>query len=406
MAGKRTGRHPTNELTPLKIKRLKEPGDYADGNALYLRVDENGAKRWIMRLVIQGRRRYPGLGSAQLVELEEARDIARQFRKIARAGGDPLADRRKALPVPNFETVARQLYENKRPEWKNAKHSHQWISSLEEYAFRRLGRLPINSIGTDEILKVLEPIWTAKPETASRVRQRIESVLDFATVLNHRCGPNPSRWDGHLEHLLAKPSKVRVVRNFSALPWSELPSFMTQLTARKGAAARALAFTILSAARTSEVLLMTWSEINFRDGIWSIPGSRMKAGKPHDVPLTRQMLELIGTPGKPDELVFKNSAGKGLSESALRGTLRRMKRTDITTHGFRATFKTWAGEATAYPRDVIEYALAHGLKNKSEAAYDRGTLFPKRVHLMADWSNYACGSSGTVTVLRPRAGVK
>ena len=400
---KRTGRHPREALRSEKmVERLKTPGFYPDGNCLYLRIDPNGARRWVLRLVVNGARRNMGLGSTSLVSLNEARELARKYRKMARAGIDPITERkaehRRLAPAVTFAEAARQLFENKKEGWRNARHREQWWQSIEAYAIPKLGKMPVNMIGTNEVLGAIEPIWTLKPETASRTRQRIEAVLDYATAKELRQGDNPARWRGHLDHLLAKPSQVRRVKHHPAMRWQDLPAFMVELSKRNSRSAKALAFGILTAARSGEVRGLTWGEIDLKDGLWTVPAGRMKASKEHRVPLTAQALELLGEPGKPEASVF---GGPGMGRPL--SLLQRMGYDDLTVHGFRSTFRDWAGETTNYPREVIEAALAHRLKDKSEAAYARGDLFMKRRALMQDWANYAMGSKGTVTVLRQPA---
>ena len=248
------------------------------------------------------------------------------------------------------------------------------------------------------MLEVLRPIWTTKPETASRVRQRIEAVLDYATAMGARTGENPARWRGHLDHLLPKPSKVKRVEHHAALDWREAPAFMLELAKRAGTAARALAFAIHTAARSGEVRGMTWAEVDDAANVWTVPADRIKAGKEHRVPLTPAARALLGERGKPDALVFPSSMApdKAMTDVTLLAVLRRMGRTDLTGHGFRSTFRDWAGETTAHPREVIEAALAHRLKDKAEAAYARGDLFTKRHRLMDDWAAFLASAPAEI----------
>ena len=388
---KAKGRHPEKALSAVKVRTLSEPGRYADGNGLYLVVDASGAKRWLLRTVVRGKRCDIGLGGLSLISLAEAREKAFQFRKIARNGGDPIAERRKAEAIPTFEQLAGELHESKKPGWRNQKHAAQWLSTLKAYAFRKIGRRRVDDVDTDAVLSVLRPIWGEKPETASRVRQRLEAVLDYASAIGKRQGDNPARWRGHLDHLLPRPSKVRVVQHHAALDWRELPAFMADLRNREGVAARALAFTILTAARSGEVRGMRWSEVDSEAGVWTVPGTRMKAGKDHRVPLSGAALALLGEPDEPSALVFPSPTKpeSPLSDMTLAAVLKRMKRGDLTVHGFRSTFRDWAGETTSHPREVIEAALAHRLKDKAEASYARGDLFQKRRKLMQDWADFA-----------------
>jgi integrase len=296
--------------------------------------------------------------------------------------------------------LAEALIESKRPGWRNAKHAAQWKSTLETYACPKLSSLNVQAVDADAVLSVLRPIWTTKTETASRVRQRIEAVLDYATAIRARTGENPARWKGHLDHLLAKPSKVRVVKHHAALDWREAPTFMAKLAKRAGIDAQALAFTILTAARSGEVRGMKWGELDLEDAVWTVPGSRIKAGREHRVPLQPAAIALLGEPGDPDELVFPSpiKPGKPLSDATLAAVLKRMGQ-NATVHGFRSTFRDWAGETTSHPREVIEAALAHKLRDKAEAAYARGDLFQKRRKLMEDWADYLASPPAAVLEL-------
>jgi integrase len=294
----------------------------------------------------------------------------------------------------SFREAAADLIGSKQPGWRNAKHAAQWTSTLLTYADPILGCLDVNAIDTRHVLSVLRPIWTSKPETASRLRQRIEAVLDYASAQGLRDGPNPSRWRGHLQNLLPKPSAVRRVQHHPALDWRDVPAFMADLRYREGISARVLEFVVLTTARSVEVRDMRWAEIDFRSHIWTVPAGRMKAGKEHRVPLTARAKEILGEPGHPDALVFPAPTGpdRSLSDMALMAVLKRMRREAITVHGFRSTFRDWAGETTSFPREVIEAALAHRLKDKTEAAYARGDLFEKRRKLMDAWSTFIAGS--------------
>jgi integrase len=403
---KRKGRHPERALTAVSVRAAKASGRYADGGGLYLVVDPSGAKRWVLRTVVRGKRSDIGLGGLTWVSLAEAREQALQLRKIARFGGDPLAERRRSQGIPTFAEIANQLHESKRPEWRNDKHAAQWISTLQTYAFPKIGQRRVNEMDTEAVLSVLRPIWTEKPETASRVRQRLEAVLDYGAAIGKRQGDNPARWRGHLDHLLAKPSKVKAVEHHAALDWHQLPDFMAELRTRDGVGVKALAFTILTVARSGEVRGMRWSEVDLETGVWTVPGTRMKAGREHRVSLTTAALDLLGAPGQRGELVFSSAKRPGapLSDMTLAAVLKRMGRADLTVHGFRSTFRDWAGETTNHPREVIEAALAHRLKDKAEASYARGDLFQKRQKLMQDWANFATGTSGARPRLHPFVG--
>jgi integrase len=397
--------HPRFALTPAKVRRLKQPGMHADGNCLFLRIEPTGSRRWVLRLMMRGRRFDMGLGSGDLVSLADARELAIKYRALARDGIDPIAERlrerRAAVTVLDFETVARQLIESKQAEWRNEKHRQQWTNTLVTYAYPKIGGLPVDAIDTEAVLSVVQPIWTRKTETAKRVRMRIEAVLDHAKARGMRQGDNPARWKGHLSTLLAKPSKVRRVEHHAAMDWREVPDFMQQLALREGVGARALAFAVLTASRSGEVRGMTWGEVDLEDGVWTVPASRMKANVEHRVPLTAAAVALLGAPGKAKDLVFPGMRSRApLSDMSLTAVLKRMGLGDLTVHGFRATFKTWAGETTAHPREVIEHALAHKLPDKVEAAYSRGSMFQKRRVLMADWSAFATGQKSRVHVLK------
>lgn len=391
---------------PLTARKVETagPGCHVDGRGLMLVVKPSGARSWILRYQLRGRRRDLGLGPWPEVTLAEARDKALAARRLVKAGRDPLAERSR-VPGLTFQPAAEALIESKRPGWRNAKHAAQWGSTLAAYAYPKLGALEVKAIDTAAVLEVLRPIWAGKPETASRVRQRIEAVLDYAAAAGARTGDNPARWRGHLDHLLPKPGKVRAVEHHAALPWQEAPSFMAALAKREGVAAQALAFTILTAARSGEVRGMTWGELDLAAALWTVPAGRIKAGKEHRVPLVSAARALLGEPGDPGELVFPSpaKADAPLSDMTLAAVLKRMKRDDLTVHGFRSTFRDWAGEATAHPREVIEAALAHRLKDKAEAAYARGDLFTKRRKLMEDWDAFLARPEPAVLALGGRA---
>jgi integrase len=287
-----------------------------------------------------------------------------------------------------FKDAALELIENKRPGWKNAKHAAQWTATLNTYVYPKIGQVEVVKVETADVIGALTPIWTKKPETASRVRQRIEAVIDYATALGHRSGDNPARWRGHLDHLLPKPTKVRAVKHHPALPHANMADFMSDLSGRSGVAARALEFTILTAARSGETRGMTWAEVDLDARTWTIPAARMKAGKEHRVPISDDAFSLLGPRRDDAALVFASETkpGKPISDMSMTAVLRRMGRDGITVHGFRSTFRDWAGETTGFPREVIEAALAHGIKNKAEAAYARSDLFHKRRDLMEAWA--------------------
>jgi integrase len=366
------------------------PGRHGDGRGLFLYVKASGARSWVLRYQVMGKRHDLGLGAYPEVSLAMARDRALQARRMIQEGEDPIAKKRQAQPK-TFKDAALELIESKRPGWKNAKHAAQWTSTLESYVFPSLGRMQVARVETADVMGVLKPIWTTKPETANRVRQRIEAVLDYASALGIRAGENPARWRGHLDHLLPKPTKVKAVKHHPALPHAEIAEFMTDLSGRTGVAARALAFTILTAARSGETRGATWAEIDLDAKLWTIPADRMKAGKEHRVPLTPESIACLGPKRAEAALVFESEAkpGKPISDMSMTAVLRRMGRDEITVHGFRSTFRDWAGETTGFPREVIEAALAHGIKDKAEAAYARSDLFDKRRKLMEAWAYQA-----------------
>jgi integrase len=371
--------------------RAAKPGRHPDGTVrgLLLLVWPTGARSWVLRYQLRHRRRDMGLGPYPEITLARAREKALDARRLVKEGIDPLEAKSRDKGLA-FQAAAEALIESKRPGWRNSKHAAQWGATLASYVYPKLGAMDVRAVDTRAVVEVLQPIWAAKPETVSRVRQRIEAVLDYATVLGARSGDNPARWKGHLEALLPKPGKVRQVEHHAALDWREAPGFMAQLAKREGVAARALAFLILTAARSGEVRGMTWGEVDAREAVWTVPAARMKAAREHRVPLTRAALALLGERGPADALVFPSPMDlrRPLSDVTFIAVLKRMGRADLTAHGFRSTFRDWAGESTAHPREVIEAALAHRLKDKAEAAYARGDLFAKRRRLMQDWAAY------------------
>ncbi|WP_370286578.1 tyrosine-type recombinase/integrase [Pseudooceanicola nanhaiensis] len=373
----------------LSVQKVKSagPGRHGDGRGLFLYVKPTGARSWVLRYQVQGRRRDLGLGAYPDVTLAMARDRAAEARRLIAEEQDPIARKQQAKPK-TFKEAALELIESKRPGWKNAKHAAQWTATLDAYVFPKVGQMQVARVETADVISALTPIWTKKPETASRVRQRIEAVLDYATALGIRKGDNPARWRGHLDHLLPKPTKVRAVKHHPALPHGQIADFMANLSERNGVAARALRFTILTAARSGETRGMTWAEVDLDARIWTIPAGRMKAGKEHRVPLNEATIDLLGPRRDGAALVFESESkpGKQISDMSMTAVLRRMGRDGITVHGFRSTFRDWAGETTGFPREVIEAALAHGIKDKAEAAYARSDLFDKRRDLMDAWA--------------------
>ncbi len=385
------------KLSAVAVRGKSAPGLYADGGGLYLQVTEAGAKTWIYRFMLKGRRRDMGLGALHTVSLAEAREEARRCRQLVREGVDPIDSRKEArlaaraatAKVMTFKQCAEAYLKAHEAGWQNAKHTAQWSSTLDRYAYPVMGELSVAAVDTGLVMKALEPIWSTKTETASRVRGRIEAILDWAIVRKYREGENPARWKGHLDHLLPARAKVQKAGHHAALPYDQMADFMKTLRAVDGTAARALEFAILTAARTGEVLGASWAEIDLEKRLWVIPPERMKAGREHRVPLSETALAVLKALNGREGPVFKGGkADKPLSNMALLMTLRRMKRTDLTAHGFRSTFRDWVAECTDFPHEVAEMALAHAVGDKVEAAYRRGDLFEKRRKLMDDWAGY------------------
>ena len=398
---------------PNNPRLLTKPGVHAYGDGLYLQVRTADRRTWIFRYTVAGKARWMGLGALDDVPLADAREAAIEARKLLRAGLDPIDERKgadptAAAPVPairTFEAVAGEYVAAHEAGWRNAKHRQQWANTLATYAYPALGALAVADLTTDAVAGVLAPIWTTKPETASRLRGRIEAVLDYARVKGWRSGDNPATWRGNLKHLLADPTKLAVVKHHAALPWREIGGFMVMVASgREGVAAMALRFAILTAARTGEVIGATWREIDLDgpDGaVWTIPGARMKAGKEHRVPLSDAAVAILAEAGK---LRTRKDAAlpvfpgqridRPLSNMSMEMLLRRMNRRDLTVHGFRSTFRDWVAEATDHPREIAEASLAHTLGNAVERAYQRGTMLAKRRRLMTDWAAF-CGHAPT-----------
>lgn len=387
-----------NRLTVLCMRQARGPGYYADGGGLQLQVSATGTQSWVFRYRRAGKRHEMGLGSAQVVGLARARELARACRLLLLEGRDPLTERKQARAMQAAQQARRMTFDQcaagyiqaHQGGWRSPKHAAQWKNTLATYASPVIGALPVADVDTAFVVKVLAPIWNTKNETATRLRGRIESILGWATVSNLRQGDNPARWRGHLDNLLANPSKVAPVKNHPALPWRETAAFMAALRRRDGIAARAVEFAILTAARSGEVRGASWDEIDLEARLWTVPASRMKAGKEHRVPLSDVVLAFLGALPRQCNLLFPGIKGQPLSDMSLTAVLRRMKRTDITVHGFRSTFRDWCSEATgnAFSREVCEHALAHSLPDRVEAAYRRGDLLDKRIRLMQAWADY------------------
>jgi integrase len=386
---KKFGGHPHKALSTVRVNSLKIAGRYADGNGLYLIVDPSGAKRWVLRTVVHGRRRDIGLGSVRLVSLAEAREKATSYRKLARDGGNPLEARRKAnAVVPTFADAAQSALIQHQGAWRNEKHASQWINTLTTYVFPTMGEMRVDQIETADVLRALSPIWHSKPETARRVRQRISTVLDWAKVAGFRTGDNPV--EGVAKGL---PRQNEKKGHFDAIPYSKVPDFIRTLhTVVTSEFARlAFEFLILTATRTSEVLKAEWSEVDLDGKVWTIPAERMKAGRKHRVPLSPRALAILTSTHQINhgsDLIFPGrKMNTPMSNMVFLMILRRMG-AEFTGHGFRSAFRDWASERTNFPREVCEMALAHSIKDKTEAAYRRGDLFEKRRELMDAWANY------------------
>jgi len=387
------------KLSPLAINKQTRPGMYGDGAGLWLQVMTSGAKSWIFRYMKNGKAREMGLGPVRDVSVAEARERASACRKLLLDGKDPI-DARKAVrqaealehaKTVTFAECAESYIESHKTGWKNDKHVSQWRNTLRDYAFPYLENLSVVAIDTGLVMKCLEPIWVTKPETASRVRGRIESILDWAKARGYRQGENPAAWRGHLDHLLPRSSKVAAVRHHPALPYTEIGKFMKDLRGQAGIAASALEFTILTAARTDESLGAQWCEFDLKNALWIIPAKRMKMKREHRVPLSKPVLDILQRMAalRISDYVFPGAKqNRPLSNMAMLELLKRMGRKGITVHGFRSTFRDWTAELTAYPREVAEMALAHTVGNDVEEAYRRGDLLMKRHKLMADWAAY------------------
>jgi integrase len=405
------------KLSALEVKALrKRPGKHRVGpTGLYLQVKPGAASAsWLFRFMRDGKQHWVGLGRYSTFDVTEARQRARAYHQLIADGGDPLLARREQIAAAKiasaktltFDQCAAAYIADHAAAWRSAKHRAQWATSLAAYVSPTFGSLPIAAVDDGLVLRALKAIWTTKPETAARVRGRIESVLDWAKVHGYRTGENPARWRGHLGHLLPARSKVRRVKHFAAMPYTEVGAFMTALREREGLAARALEFCVLTACRTSEALGACWDEI---DGdVWVVPAERMKGSRPHRTPLSDRAVEILQSlpivDGNPH--IFAGArAGKPLAGMAMLLVLRAMGRGDVTAHGFRSSFRDWAAERTAFPREVAEMALAHAIPSAVEAAYRRSDLFDKRRQLMEAWATFCTQLSGTdnVTPLRRKA---
>lgn len=399
-------KHPHNKLTAAVIRNAK-PGRHPDGNCLYLDVDDNGAKHWLLRVVIHGRRHDLGLGGVSLVSLANAREEAAKWRKIARDGGDPLAERRKEkVTVPTFEEAAREVHKTQAASFRNPKHAAQWLRTLEDYALPVFGKKRVDVVDSADVLKALSPIWLTKAETARRVKQRIKTVFDWAKAAQHRTGDNPT--EGLTKVL---PKHNREAEHRAALPYGEVPEFIRALRDASKISATvklALELTILTSLRTAEVLYAKWNEIDFNGKMWTIPATRgnepgMKKKREHRVPLSARCVEILQEAkelSEGDYIFPGGKTGRPLSDMAMNMAKRRMdwKGSDCDVHGFRSSFRDWAAEKTKFPREVVEAALAHKVESKTEASYFRSDLFEKRRELMKAWAAYAISTPASKVV--------
>lgn len=402
------------EMGAMAVSKLTAPGMHFVGmvQGLALHITKPGARSWVLRVVIARKRREMGLGNYPGVTLAQARDKAREARELIRQGVDPIEKLRAAHSAMQAAAAASLTFEQcglayvdaHRSSWKSVKHAQQWQNTLAHYAYPAMGSLLVGDVGLPHVLAALQPIWTTKTETATRLRGRIEQVLDWATARGYRDGLNPARWRGHLDKLLPKPGKVAKVEHHPAIPVGDIGAFMGRLRAAEGMGARALEFVILTAARSGEVRGAVWSEIDRQAKMWTIPAARMKAGKEHRVPLSEAALTLLEALPKvaANQLVFPAPRGGVLSDMTLTAVLRRMG-LGAVPHGFRSTFRDWAAERTNYPRDVAEMALAHTIGDKVEAAYRRGDLYEKRGRMMAEWAAFTSASEPKGELIRLHA---
>jgi len=400
------------KLSPVEVKNKSEPGLHGDGAGLYLSVGPTGAKSWLFRFMLNGKAREMGLGPVHTIGLGEARERAKDARKLRLDGIDPLDARKaertrkaaeaaaKAAALVSFKIAAKGYIEVNKAAWRNEKHAWQWTATLEAHVYPVIGDVAVSEVNTGHITRILTPIWGTKAETAARVRGRIETVLEYAKAHGWRDGENPARWKGHLQNILPARAKVSKVEHHPALPWAEIAPFMAATEKQDGVPALAMLFTILTAARTGEVIGATWGEVDRKASVWTVPADRMKAGQEHRVPLAPAALAVLQRVAEmrqsedPTLPIFpggKNGkGGGGMSNMAMLAVLRRIGRSDLTVHGFRSTFRDWASEATKFEHAVVEKALAHTIESKVEAAYRRGDLLEKRRELMKAWARF-CG---------------
>jgi integrase len=378
-------------LTARQVETMKTPGDHADGNGLYMRVKPSGMKTWLFRYQVNGHRHAMGLGSTRLKSLAQAREKSYELALKISDGIDPIQERKvleRKTSITFMDAAARYI-KVMRPSWKNVKHAQQWQNTLDKYC-TPIADLPVDKIDSYLVMQCLEPIWAVIPETASRIRGRMEKILDWSRVNGYREGENPARWSGHLDQSLPRKTKIRTVKGHASMPYTELPQFWPVLNLLQGLGARALEFTILTACRTSEVLNAKWQEIDEPSQIWTIPAERMKAGKEHRVPLSNATLSLLNALKNQQrgDLIFPGQKrNQPLSNMTMLKVLQRLEHA-YTPHGFRSTFRTWISEKTNHVHEVAEAALAHTIGDKVVAAYQRGDLFEKRRQLMLDWADF------------------
>ena len=393
----------TNKLTDTECRAASKAGMLGDGGGLYLNVKPSGAKSWAFIWKADGKRREMGLGPYPAVTLAKARKLAGAHREAVAEGRNPIAERQKDAE-PTFAGCADMFLSSMEGQWRNEKHRAQWRMTLTEYA-RPLAAIKVSEVRTEDVLRVLNPLWQSKPETASRLRGRIERVLDFAKARGWRTGENPALWRGHLKNVL--PARQRLTRgHHAAMPYSDVPAFVQSLPSKDAMSARALEFLILTACRSGEVLDATWSEFELGAALWTIPAKRMKAGKEHRVPLSARALAIVEAlhETRTSEYVFPGQAkGKSLSNMAFAMLMKRMEADAYTAHGFRSAFRDWAGDCTSFPRDVAEQALAHRVGDATERAYRRADALQKRRKLMTAWADY-CGTVAGGNVVQLKSG--
>jgi integrase len=384
-------------LTAAQVAAIKDDGVHWVAPSLYMQVREQGTRSWLFRYSRNNANQWMGLGACIGKPFSEAKDEAAMLRVVVRRGGDPIAEKRqieaqRAVAMkpkaPTFEECAKQYIASHEHGWKNEKHIAQWKQTLRTYAGPVIGKKPVDEITIEDILKVLKPIWIEKPETASRLRGRLEKVLGWATAMKYRSGENPAAWTGSLQHLLPAASAVQKVEHHKAVPYKDVPNLMAELRKNGSISAKALMFTILTASRTSEVLGATWEEFDFDQKIWTVPAERMKAGREHRVPLSDQAIAIITSLPRDEKCVFHNEFGRKLSNMAMLQLLRGIRDDGVTVHGFRSSFRDWAAEQTDTPREVVEACLAHALGDAAELAYKRSDFLDKRRVVMVAWTRF------------------